>query len=64
MIRVRLYALPEDNAAALAALAEVFQILDDSGDRNPRTGGALRFRYLTVRIPPSPRGPAAPTTPE
>ena len=64
MIRIRLYALPEDNAAALAALAEVFQILDDSGDRPPRGGGALRFRYLAVRIPLEPRGPAAPTTPE
>ena len=64
MIRLRLYALPEDNAAALARLAEVFQILDDSGDRPPRRGGALRFRYLTVRIQPEPRGPAAPASPE
>ena len=48
MIRIRLYALPEDTAAA-ARLAEVFEILDDSGDRPPRGASALRFRYLTVR---------------
>ncbi|HEV2345371.1 MAG TPA: hypothetical protein VGS97_14825 [Actinocrinis sp.] len=50
MIRVRLYALPEDNNAAVAALAEVFDVLDDSGDRAPRGPSRLRFRYLTVRI--------------
>ena len=50
MIRVRLYALPEDTAAALATLAEVFDVLEDSGDRIPRGRTRLRFRYLTVRI--------------
>jgi hypothetical protein len=64
VIRIRLYALPEDNAAALTRLAELFEVLDDSGDRAPRGGGALRFRYLTVRIPTDPRGPAAPTATE
>ena len=64
MIRIRLYAMPDDNAAALARIAALFEVLEDSGDRNPRTGGALRFRYLTVRIPPEPRGPTAPTSPE
>ena len=50
MIRIRLHALPEDTAAAaVARLAEVFEILDDSGDRPPRGTSALRFRYLTVR---------------
>lgn len=64
MIRIRLYALPEDNAAALARLAELFDVLDNSSDRAPRGGGALRLRYLTVRIPTEPRGPAAPAPPE
>jgi hypothetical protein len=54
VIRIRLYALPEDNAAALARLAEVFDVLEDSGDRTPRRGGALRLRYLTVRVPDPP----------
>jgi hypothetical protein len=60
VIRIRLYALPEDNAAALTRLAALFEVLEDSGDRNPRNGGALRFRYLTVE----PRGPVAPASPE
>lgn len=64
MIRLRLYALPEDTAAVVAVLAEVFDVLDDSGDRPPRGGGKLRFRYLTVRIPTNPHGPAAHTLPE
>ena len=50
MIRIRLYALPEDTAAAVAALAEVFDVLEDSGDREPRGHSRLRFRDLTVRI--------------
>ena len=50
MIRLRLYALPEDTAAAVAALAEVFDVLEDSGDRVPRGRSRLRFRYLTVRL--------------
>jgi hypothetical protein len=49
MIRIRLHALPEDTAAAVTLLAEVFDILDDSGDRPPRRASALRLRYLTVR---------------
>jgi hypothetical protein len=53
MIRLRLYALPEDNAAAVTRLADLFEILDDSGDRIPRGASALRFRYLTVRAIPS-----------
>ena len=53
MIKLRLYALPEDNAAAVARLADLFEILDDSGDRTPRGASKLRFRYLTVRIPQS-----------
>lgn len=60
MIRLRLHALPEDTAAAVARLAELFDILDDSGDRHPRGATRLRLRYLTVRIPDPPRGPAAP----
>ena len=64
MIRLRLCALPDDNAAAVARLAALFDVLEDSGDRNPRTGGALRFRYLTIRIPPEPCGPAAPVSTE
>ena len=50
MIKLRLYALPEDNAAAVDRLAEVFDVLEDSGDQVPRRRSALRFRYLTVRI--------------
>ncbi len=64
MIRLRLHALPKDTAAAVARLAEVFDILDDSGDRHPRGNSALRLRYLTVRIPDPPREPAAPDAPE
>ncbi len=60
MIRIRLHALPKDTAAAVTRLAEVFDILDDSGDRHPRGTSALRLRYLTVRIPDPPRSPAAP----
>ena len=52
MIKLRLYALPEDTAAAVARLAEVFDVLEDSGDRIPRGTSKLRFRYLTVRIRP------------
>ena len=52
MIRLRLDALPEDNTAAVTRLAELFEILDDSGDRTPRGRSALRFRYLTVRPRP------------
>lgn len=52
MIRLRLYALPEDNAGAVTAFAEVFDVLEDSGDRTPRGRTSLRFRYLTVRIRP------------
>ena len=52
MIKLRLYALPEDNAAAVTRLGELFEILDDSGDRIPRGASKLRFRYLTVRIAP------------
>ncbi len=66
MIRLRLHALPEDTAAAVVRLAEVFDILDDSGDRHPRGATRLRLRYLTVRIPETdpPRGPRPPHTPE
>jgi hypothetical protein len=53
VIRIRLHALPEDTAAAVARLAELFDILDDSGDRAPRGVSALRLRYLIVRIPPA-----------
>lgn len=60
MIRIRLHALPEDTAAAVARLAALFDILDDSGDRPPRRGGSLRLRYLTVRIPDPPHAPTAP----
>ena len=60
MIRIRLHALPQDTAAAVTRIAEVFDILDDSGDRRPRGNSALRLRYLTVRIPDPPPGPAAP----
>jgi len=52
VINVRLYALPEDTAAAVARLEEVFEILEDSGDRTPRRPSKLRLRYLTVRIRP------------
>lgn len=52
MIRLRLHALPENNAAALAALANLFDVLDDSGDRTPRGTTRLRYRYLIVRIRP------------
>jgi hypothetical protein len=64
VIRLRLYALPGDNTAAVARLAEVFDVLEDSGDRAPRGASALRFRYLTVRIPDPdpPRGQAAPAS--
>ncbi len=54
MLRVRLHALPDDNADAVAELAKLFEILDDSGDVTPRKNGPdshptrLRFRYLTV----------------
>jgi hypothetical protein len=51
VIQLRLYALPEDTAAAVGALAEVFDILEDSGDRTPRGATRLRLRYLAVRIP-------------
>jgi len=60
VICIRLHALPQDTAAAVTRLAELFDILDDSGDRHPRGNSALRLRYLTVRIPDPPRGPAAP----
>jgi hypothetical protein len=53
VIRIRLHALPEDTAAAVARLADLFDILDDSGNRAPRGASALRLRYLTVRIPPT-----------
>ncbi|HEV2343451.1 MAG TPA: hypothetical protein VGS97_05105 [Actinocrinis sp.] len=43
MIRLRLHALPEDTAA-VARLADVFDILDDSGDRHPRGASRLRLR--------------------
>lgn len=52
MIKLRLHALPEDSAAAVARLEEVFEILEDSGDRTPRGPSRLRLRYLTVRIRP------------
>lgn len=48
-IRLRLHALPADNTEAIERLKLVFDILDDSGDRIPRSGGALRYRYLIVR---------------
>lgn len=50
MLRIRLYALPEDNTDAVTELARVFEILDDSGDIQPRGTTKLRFRYLTVRF--------------
>lgn len=56
MLRVRLHALPEDNAEAVAELAKVFELLEDSGDITPRKNGPdrrptrLRFRYLTVEF--------------
>ena len=54
MIRLRLHALPQDTATAVTLLAEVFEILEDSGDRPARGGSALRLRYLTVRPKPHP----------
>ena len=53
MLRVRLHALPDDNADAVAELAKFFEILEDSGDVTPRKNTQerptrLRFRYLTV----------------
>ena len=62
MIRIRLYALPAGNAQAVARLAALFDVLEDSGDRAPRGPSALRFRYLTVRIPDHSRGEAAPVS--
>lgn len=56
MLRIRLYALPEDNADAVAELARVLEILEDSGDIEPKrsrvgsTPPKLRFRYLTARF--------------
>lgn len=50
MLRIRLHALPEDNADAVAELARVFEVLEDSGDITPRGKTKLRFRYLTVRF--------------
>jgi hypothetical protein len=52
VIKLRLHALPEDNTAAVTRLQELFEILDDSGDRTPRRPSKLRLRYLTVRIRP------------
>lgn len=54
MIRIRLHALPADNADAVTELAKVFEILEDSGDVTPKKGpgpSRLRFRYLTVAFP-------------
>lgn len=51
MLRIRLYAMPEDNANAVAELARVFEVLEDSGDVAPRGSSKLRFRYLTLRFP-------------
>ena len=53
MLRVRLYGLPDDNADAVAQLREVFDVLDETDDIEPRqskTGRPtkLRFRYLTL----------------
>ena len=54
MLRVRLYGLPDDNADAVAQLREVFDVLDETDDIEPRptkNGGRptkLRFRYLTL----------------
>jgi hypothetical protein len=53
MLRVRLYGLPDDNADAVAQLREVFDVLEESADIEPKqnkTGKPtkLRFRYLTL----------------
>ena len=53
MLRVRLYGLPDDNADAVAQLREVFDVLDETGDIEPRPAkngrpSKLRFRYLTL----------------
>ncbi|WP_157436426.1 hypothetical protein [Actinospica robiniae] len=50
MIRIRLHALPQDNADAVAELGKVFEILEDSGDVTPRKNSTskLRLRYLTL----------------
>jgi hypothetical protein len=63
VIRIRLYALPEDTAAAVAALAEVFDVLEDCGDRAARGRTRLRFRYLTVRIRPDHPATRSPNQP-
>ena len=51
VVRVRLFAPPEQTARAAARLAEVFEILQDSGDRPARNAPTLRLRYLIVRLP-------------
>jgi hypothetical protein len=49
MLRVRLYGLPTDNDDAIAELAKVFDVLDDSKNVEPRNlKTKLRFRYLTL----------------
>jgi hypothetical protein len=49
VIRIRLHALPEDTARTAARLADLFEILEDSGDRPTRGASRMRLRYLTVR---------------
>jgi hypothetical protein len=50
VIRIRLHALPQDNADAVVELGKVFEILEDSGDVKPRKNSTskLRLRYLTL----------------
>ncbi len=52
LVKVRLFAPPEETARAVTRLAEVFEILEDSGDRPARSSTALRLRYLTIRLRP------------
>lgn len=52
VIKIRLMALPEDAAAVVATLEQLFDVLDDSGDRRMRGGSKLRLRYLIVRHRP------------
>ena len=56
MLRVRLYGLPADNAEAVALLREVFEVLEESKDIEPKRNTPsgkptkLRFRYLTLSL--------------
>lgn len=49
-MRIRLQGLPRENEHALDLIATLFEILDDSGDRVPRSRSHLRHRHLTVNF--------------